>query len=129
MKNEAEEYRLREIERHACGVFMSPNLEGTFFYSHGAAKEGRLVKVKIVKVGYTHVQCQHEDRREESHFSVGNCGKGGRNWEVIDLEFAEREIELFWKHQEAQKLAELEAIQAQHAFARKAINEAKQEAT
>lgn len=125
MKTKESEYEQQEIERNACGVFMSPNLNGTFFYSHSAAREGRLVKVKIVEVGYTHVTCQHDDLRDEKHYSVGNCGRGGRNWEVIDLELAEREIELFWKHQEAQKLAELEAIQKQHALARKAINEAK----
>lgn len=118
-----------EDEQNAHGVYISPNLEGAFFYSYSAAKEGRLVRLKIVKVGYTHITIQREDLPHEDNFGVGNCGKGGRIWEVINLALAEREIELFWKHQEAQKLAELEAIQAQHALARKAINEAKQEAT
>ena len=128
-KEEKDEWQRQRDAQDTCGVLMSPDKQGMFFYSHSAAREGRLVRVKIVEVGYTHVRCQHEDRTKDTSFTVGNRGRGGRNWEVIDLELAEREIELFWNYGEAQKIAELEAIQKQHALIGKAISEAKQAAT
>lgn len=100
---------------HECGVLLTQKVVGTTLYSHGAACRGRLVKLFVMSVGWTHTRYKLEGNDEEGFFCTGNQGQGAKNWEAVDLQIASDEIRHYWRTRAQEKAKELETLHAQWA--------------
>lgn len=96
-------------DNHEVGVLLTPDIVGKKLYSHQAACKGRLVSLFVDEVGYTHTKYHTEDG-ENGDFCTGNCGKGGKNWEAINLDTAKQEIKQYWLKAIADKQQELSEL-------------------
>lgn len=90
---------------HDVGVLLTKDVVGKTLYSHYAACQGKIVKLFITEVGYTHTSFETADGRTGS-FCTGNQGKGARNWEAIDFELAQKKALCFWIN----KVAEMRGV-------------------
>lgn len=75
---------------HEVGELLTKEIVGKTLYSHVAACKGKMVKLFITEVGYTHTSYETEDGKVGS-FVTGSQGKGARNWEAISFELAKKE--------------------------------------
>lgn len=76
-----------EKNSHDVGVLLTVDVIGKTLYSHSAARHGKLVKLYIRKVGYTHTEYETSNG-EKGMFATGNQGKGGKNWEAVSFSVA-----------------------------------------
>ncbi len=114
--------------RHKAGALLTPARIGQVFYSYSAACQGRLEKLILRRIGWTHIDCQSETGKWITNFLGGNQCKDGRNWEIIELDTAKAIAFRFLEGKDAELQRTLTATQDEMNAVRVTIAKMKEKA-